>query len=157
MDETTFNLLLDHDPTDWSLRSIFADWLEERGRSRESFCQRWMAKWQRSPEHPLSVLKHRYQSFCLYFKISWPWWRRSGSYPNKVTDKPSYLYGLWDKIPRNRNETTIHSFDSRKEAEIALEKALWGLHLVNDPLLENFKSKNSWFDATNPLVDDYGT
>ena len=108
MTKDDFERQLDHDPSDWQTRLIYADWLEEEG---NTFCetQRWMVERKIQPGRDA--------------RGRWRWW---GHY---LTGKPSFP----GDVPKNVFQQMPFSFGSfsnlntvwtRLEAEQALHNAL---------------------------------
>jgi uncharacterized protein (TIGR02996 family) len=106
-------------PGDGTPRLIYADWLEEQGRSDEAFCQRWMAK---HGKHPGDRRGPRIQA-----RYSWGWWPEGmPDYPRAPRHAQLPLL-VFLALPKARYEVGHRYYPGRQEAEAALRKALAAL------------------------------
>jgi len=87
--------------------AVFADWLEEQGDWRAAG-YRWISQHRKHPRHSL---------------LSWNWWRFGDTSPLNAENLPSHI---WNRLPgRPLNpQTHFKSYDTRRDAESALCKAL---------------------------------
>lgn len=93
------------------LRQVYADWLEERGDSMAAL-QRWLVRERKFPRYSGAT------------QDTWTWWNYGDRPDSKPEDLPQAIWqnlrGRPEGIPPNYKE-----YDSRREAELALFKALW--------------------------------
>ena len=61
--ENEFLQVLEANPEDWTARAIYGDWLEEQGKQKEAFCQRWMR----------SIKKRRPRHYTVNKREVWAW------------------------------------------------------------------------------------
>jgi hypothetical protein len=107
---------LDADSTNWDLRRIYADWLEERGEVWAAVAQRWMADNEKNPW----VLSDNGVAWYNYALRSEP------------TDRSDLPLEILELVPGARllfvrysgEEAKRAKFDSRRAAEAALAVAL---------------------------------
>ena len=94
-----FERQLDDNPSDWVLRLIYADWLEEQG-DNFAEAQRWMAENKKCPEYRGAAAGE------------WAWWDARYSLPALIDehDLPAG-FGV-----RKDGLNSVH-FDSRQTAE----------------------------------------
>jgi uncharacterized protein (TIGR02996 family) len=113
--------ITDH-PGDPAPRLVYADWLEEQGRSDEAFCQRWLV---RHGKHPGNRSRPRIQA-----RYSWAWW------PEKTADDPDAPRHarlpqlLYLALPKASFFVSHRYYPSREAAETALRLALSTLRAV---------------------------
>ena len=111
-DESAFHRGLDLTPTDWPLRLVYADWLEEQGRLNEAFAQRWMAQEQKRPR-----FYHKFQQWVWYDE-----WQVT-SRIDQMSDLTSIV---WRLLPEAEIDQGRKAYHTRQEAEFALVQALAG-------------------------------
>lgn len=117
--EIAFRRSIAEKPADWTTRLIFADWLEEQGRSAAAAFQRWVVERKTSP-------------WSSETGKSW-FWMSSGEenyyylFPPEV---PWYIFELLDAKPVHKGKLTRAFYRSEQRAWEDLEKAyLWWFKL----------------------------
>jgi uncharacterized protein (TIGR02996 family) len=114
--ERGFQADIDERPGDATSRLVYADWLEEQGRSDEAFCQRWMAK---HGKHPGDRSRPHIQA-----RYSWGWWEEGmPDYP-PVPRHATLPVAVFLALPKARYYVGHRYYPGRQEAEAALRKAL---------------------------------
>lgn len=102
MNDAGFRRELDLKPDDWSLRLIYADWLEEQGETERARLQRWLVENKRYPE---------FDHDC------WRWLNSSAYPPERSAVLPLYLYEpIMERCPMPHHGP----YDTRAEAEDGL-------------------------------------
>lgn len=116
---------LDEDPNDWSLRAIYADWLEEQGRDGEAAGQRWMIQHKKRPFRP------QYSGVMTTNGARWWWYNLAnrrphsdGLYEDPWSDLPEDLFRKLIKGPPDSESYLSQTYRLRQRAEKALFKAL---------------------------------
>jgi uncharacterized protein (TIGR02996 family) len=110
-DRDAFEAALDADPDDWSLRLVYADWLDENGDADLARCQRWMAANRKRPVC-------RPPAF-LHVADGWDWSLGNESLMYGI---PRHL-GKWMPWP-GPSESSYREYPTRRAAERALATAL---------------------------------
>lgn len=117
--------LLDQTPTDWGLRLIYADALEEVGCEKEAKFQRWLVKTETSPLFSANLHEdyreswhYLYGNWCLFSNHKFP-------ISKYEQDFPSYIGSLILSIP---NGPTFHN---RKEAESYLYEVWFNAKILD--------------------------
>jgi uncharacterized protein (TIGR02996 family) len=117
--EKAFLSEIDERPGDGTSRLVYADWLEEQGRSDEAFCQRWMAK---HHMHPGDRSGPRIQA-----RYSWGWWPHGMADDPKAPKHATLPLLVYLALPKAHFYVGHRYYPGRKEAEAALRKALAAL------------------------------
>lgn len=126
-----FNKRLNSNPRCWSLRLIYADWLEDQGDSDGAATQRWMAKHKIAPKTYYSIFWEIKQ--LLDDKNCWNWWISDGdpTVDNNVLCKGSVLpREVYLRLKGEYNNDDFCEYVTRQEAEYDLQQALKSLGLI---------------------------
>ena len=110
-----FEAMLDEKPSNWSLRAIYADWLEEHGMEAEADCQRWMVERKKHPHHAYSVLR------C--FNV-WEWYLQKKYSHIKTKVLQPYLFNQLRSSLKPMHYSGCKEYRLRREAEADLAQAL---------------------------------
>lgn len=110
---TDFESQLDYNPSDWTLRSIYADWLEEQGNPRAE-SMRWMVANEKCPRKSGTAVH-------VVAYESWDWWRQEQAHSIKPSSKlPDQIF---DSLSDKHWESWRESL-TRIAAELDLHNAL---------------------------------
>ena len=117
---TDWNKLLDEESTDWELRCIYADWLEDCGRVVESGFQRWLVEHKKAPYKSL-VSRRNYKGG------SWDFWL-DANIPHDLSRDARYLdIQIFDALNTEYKDIELclyKEYPTRQIAENHLMKAL---------------------------------
>jgi hypothetical protein len=105
------------DPTDWGLRLLLADVLEELGEDVAAWGQRWQGRRRAGPMHAMPSIDG----------LTWTWWDETGSeFASPRSRLPRPLFLLIGGSPTVRvGFLSWHAYPSREAAEADLARALF--------------------------------
>lgn len=125
---TDFETQLDDNPTDWTLRSIYADWLEEHGNPRAE-SMRWMVA---NKKKPWRFLSHSNVQI-------WDWWVSDEMEPEKC-DLIDSVFTELEGQPPEHYERTCRTYSTRTAAELDLHNALVKAGKITCALIEKVEA-----------------